>query len=767
MINSSQRRHFLIKLLLFNLFAIISLSPSTMFSQENIVEGLVISKGEPVCNANVYILNLRLGTTSDEKGYFRIENLPPGKTKIEVSHINFLPNIKEINLKKDEILFLRFELREKTFQTEEVQITAYKRNTNEISSRSIMPSQVKNLPSLAEPDLLRSLSVISGVMYPNDFTTKFMVRGGSPDQNLILIDNAELYNPNHIGGIVSTFDIDIIEDVELKTGGYSSLYGGRLSSILLINTKKANSKKTTIKGGIGLLSSKLSFTGYNSKVSWVASIRRTYLDILTKLVPGKPDIPYNFTDLFSKITYTLTDRNLIRLSVFSSNDRIKYKDSYFNENKDIKTKVENFNWGSHLINLSTTSILKKNLYIESNLYISLNGIKSDIENLKSNNMLRDLTFKSLLSYELNENNDFFLGIESKNIKFNYDWKDIEENDDFDYFFCNSPGTFKYINSIKQFDMFFEGRYINNFSISYGLRLNKKTGFEAFTLCPVFSISYPVLSNLRIKGAYGQYYQNMLTSREKDINDNWDILTDFYRLYFPVEKRKPEKVSHGIIEIDYKLSPSITFNVQAFHKNYRNIYSLTGPDLLFEKYFGKSKGMEFYFEFHGNNFDIWFSYTLSNCTFNELISRYDKTHAVNVSGKFKISNKSSISWKWNFSSGFPYTPVIGKYNIINAYSNDLYSDIYIPREFSIEKSFGLINSARYPYYHRLDISYERYFQSENFNFTFSFHVLNVFNRKNYLAHYDELSIVENEYTYIKKSIGYFPFLPTVGLTFTKK
>ena len=337
---------------------IIIFYPSIMFCLQSIIEGTIFSKGKAVSNVNVTILNTKLGTTSDEKGFFRITGISPGEVTLKISHINYKTYKKEISLKENETLRLSIELEEKILESEAVTITAYRRNEINISSRIIDSTYIHSIPSLAEPDLFRSLMIVPGIVRSSDFTTQFFVRGGSPDQNLILIDNAQIYNPQHIGGFVSSFDVDIVKNAELKTGGYSSRYGGKLSSVLQINTKEGISEKLKIKGGIGLLSSKLSASKSFSKGSWIASVRRTYIELITRLVPKIPAIPYNFTDVFGKLSYNLSQNHRAVITLYSTRDFTKYEKLLFRFNvapEDIKFDGLNlekeFNkWGSHLMN---------------------------------------------------------------------------------------------------------------------------------------------------------------------------------------------------------------------------------------------------------------------------------------------------------------------------------------------------------------------------------------------------------------------------------
>ena len=228
------------------------------------------------------------------------------------------------------------------------------------------------------------------------------------------------------------------------------------------------------------------------------------------------------------------------------------------------------------------------------------------------------------------------------------------------------------------------------------------------------------------------------------------------------------MSHFILAAYYEPSHNIAIDIESYIKNYSNIYLLYGPELHFNKTTAISKGIELSTRISSNNYDILFNYTLSRCKYRDFISRYDKTHIFNISGNKKFDNgKSSFGFNWNFSSGFPYTPVVGKYPLIHNYSDNIFNNIFIPKRFSRKLYNGIRNSARYPVYHRLDISYKRYFETKKYKLTFVLQVLNVYNRKNHLAHYGGIADINNNFVYQKKFIGYFPRIPTIGLMFELK
>jgi len=749
-----------------------------IFPQKGIIEGKVTSMKKPVFNANVVIEGTKLGARTDEAGFFKIPSVPSGKITIKVTHINFITYTEEFSVEPGRTYILEIELEEKTLESEHITVTAFYKNDINISSRVLDSTYIYDIPSLAEPDLYRSLTVLPGVISSSDFTSQFFVRGGSPDQNMIMIDNGELYNPNHIGGIVSAFDVDVVESAELKTGGFSSMYGGKMSSVLQINTKDGNPEKKEIKGGVGLLSSKFSVSGPYSKGTWITSVRRTYFDVITRLIPKIPTIGYSFTDVFGKLTFNLSRNHRAVFSLFSAMDRVSSEDVLFsfnigpqNQRAGTASAENGFNsWGSHLFNVSTMSLFKESYILENNLSVSVNDFRLKYDKDKeydAKNLLTDISFNSKFSWLFNEHNRFIAGIELKRINFNYSWKELNAIK-YDYFFSNSPRDFDYDESVKYADLFFDGYYTSDFSLNYGLRMHKRFQTDFLTLYPVIGLSYPVYPFLQIKGIFGQYYQDVLNSREQEMTANWDIMPDFYKLYFPLKDQKPEKVSQLIAGAEYNASRIITLNVEAYMKKYENLYLLFGPDLYFDATTAESKGIEFSSSITKDNYCIMFNYALSRCEYIDFISRYNKTHIFNIAGNVKLNKKSSLGFNWSFSSGFPYTPAVGKYSLSWAGIQYFFSDVNSSSDVRRYLYYGERNSARYPAYHRLDLSYKRFFETKNYNLTFALQIFNVYNRKNYLAHYEFISTNgKNEYFYSKNFAGYLPIIPTFGLTFERK
>ena len=268
---------------------------SSAMSFAGTIHGFVREKDtkEPIIMANVWIKGTNLGTTTNMKGYYVLSSLPPGNYEIYFRFIGYKTFILNQNIGNDDDIEFDVYLEVEPIMMEETVVTA-EREKRELE---IKPSQIvvqvpqlRSIPQIAEPDLFRALQMLPGVATLSDFSAGLYIRGGSPDQNLILLDHIDVYNPNHMFGFFSSFNTDAIKSVELLKGGFPAMYGGRLSSVLNVINKEGNRKEFQGVARLSLLSSNATLEGPWKHGSWMISGRRTYLDLAAKIVDF--DLPY-------------------------------------------------------------------------------------------------------------------------------------------------------------------------------------------------------------------------------------------------------------------------------------------------------------------------------------------------------------------------------------------------------------------------------------------------------------------------------------------
>ena len=309
------------------LFILLLFIPSVFYAQEKFtLSGFVSDKnnGENIIGVNIFCKELKQGVVSNTFGFYSL-TLPAGNYEISFSYIGYKTQVYNLNLEKDIQKNIAFDIT--SFSVGEVQVKA-KANIVEKTETSVIEvpiEQIKTIPALlGEVDIIKAIQLLPGVQ-SSEGTSGFYVRGGGPDQNLILLDGVPVYNASHLGGIFSVFNADAIKSVRLTKGGFPARFGGRLSSVLQIDMKEGNSKEFKGDASIGLISSKFTFEGpiIKDKTSFIISARRTYLDlIVAPFLPSTTDLTLYFYDLNAKINHKISKKDRIYLSAYSGKDKL-------------------------------------------------------------------------------------------------------------------------------------------------------------------------------------------------------------------------------------------------------------------------------------------------------------------------------------------------------------------------------------------------------------------------------------------------------------
>jgi hypothetical protein len=324
--NADRKRQMIVKSIF--IFVLVLWAPFIIIAQtgNGRVSGYLhdASTGEPLMYANVVVVDTDYGSASSLQGFYVIRGLPPGNYTLRVMMMGYSPVEKKITVAPKSDQRLDFDLEIEPVKGAEITVTAERtrfKEQVEISRTSLSFREIKTAPAFIESDLFRSLQLLPGVIAQNDFSAALIVRGGSPDENLILLDGTEVYNPYHIGGVFSTFNADAIADAEFLAGGFPAEYGGRISSVIKITSKEGNSKNGRLttnswlgkywdishgRGEISALSSRIMLEGPSYKGGWMFSGRRTYFDQLAKIyysVSGK-DQNWKYFFMTPNLKYT-------------------------------------------------------------------------------------------------------------------------------------------------------------------------------------------------------------------------------------------------------------------------------------------------------------------------------------------------------------------------------------------------------------------------------------------------------------------------------
>lgn len=774
---------------------------SLLFAQKFTVSGYVsdIATGEKLINASVYDANTLKGTTTNDYGFYSI-TLPEGNIKLTVSYVGFQTIQKDIILKSNQTLNFTAK---PTIELSEVVITGEKSdNTLENTKLGVIEiplQKLKSLPVLfGEVDLIKTIQLLPGVQSGGEGTSGLYVRGGGPDQNLILLDGVPVYNADHLFGFFSVFNADAIKNVTLIKGGFPARYGGRLSSVLDIRMKEGNNQEVMAEGSIGIIASKLTIEApiIKNKSSFIISGRRTYIDILTqplirmasknegvKLTAG-----YYFYDLNAKINYNFSEKSHLFLSAYLGNDKAYMRSKYeylYDETLHKQSAKMNLGWGN------ITSALRWNYKINDKLF--------------SNSTLTYSRYKFLVSQEFGETleSNYSTITNNYSIQFFSGINDVAEKIDFDYmpnpshyirfgtndtYHTFNPG----INSWKATDIidttFGNPKIYGNEWYAYieddvkidaRLKINIGLHYSGFfvkekyyhSLQPRLSARFIMNEKWSIKGAYTNMVQyiHLLTTAKIGLP------TD---LWLPVTENIPPQTSNQFALATVHTIKKIEVSVEGYYKTMQNLIEYKeGAGLFSEQTIwqdkveigkGLSYGIEVLIRKDFGKTSGWIGYTLSwtnrqfeNLNFGKAFPyRYDRRNDIGIAVTQKINDHIDVGMVWVFGTGNAVSLATEKYNAnlngsgfdYSGYNQEYYNQI---------EHFESRNSYRMPSYHRLDLSINHTKEQKWGTRTISFGIYNVYNRKNpfYLTFEND---VNGNQVLVQYSL--FPLIPSFSYSF---
>ena len=752
------------------------------------------SNGELMIATNVFVEPSMKGTTTNLYGFFSL-TVPEGEQTLKVSFVGYETLERKINLSENTQLDL--ELTASSFTKEEVVVKGEKKDENTRSTKmgavEIQIAQVKELPALmGEVDILKVIQLMPGVKNGGEGNTGLYVRGGGPDQNLILLDEAVVYNAAHLFGFLSVFNGDAIKNMELIKGGMPAQYGGRLSSVLDISMKDGNMKKFEIDGGLGVLSSRLTLQGpiKKDKASFIASGRLCYVGLLGGLfLDDDADFAgtsYYFYDLNAKINWIINDKNRVYLSGYFGRDVFNFA----NKNGGFEAGLA---WGN-----ATTS-LRWNRIFTPKLFMNSSFIFSDY----------DFSFSAgQQEFDIS----LFSGIRDFNLKSDFTWvPDVRHNLRFgaNYIYhIFTPSNVSARSGDVQFDLGPEVRYYaheaalyiqdnwdisDRFSINAGFRaslfahvgpfnrfVKNEVGVVSDTIpykanqnvktyvYPEPRISGRIMLGKRnsIKLSYTMNYQYIHLASLASVSlptDLWVPSTDI------VKPQEGHQWAGGYFHnfFDNKLETSIEgyyklmYNMIEYKDGFQpgdNVKD--NPDNNFTFGNGDAYGVELFVRKNGKRLTGWVGYTLSwtNRNFPELNggnpfpARYDRRHDVSVVSSYRISDRVSISAIFVYGTGSALTVPVSRYFI----------------DGRLVSEFGERNAFRMPDYHRLDIGatiYPNPKKKKRFTSTWNFSIYNVYSRQNPFFIYFNTEVNEDQTVTIEaRQVSIFPILPSVTWNF---
>jgi len=757
------------------LFCITGIRAQTTTISGYITDG---SNGEPLLFALVYIPGTGYGITANEYGFYSLQIPHSAFTDdmivVECKMVGY--PVKSFQVPRQAEFKLDIKLKEDAQQLGTVEIVAdagqkARVSNSQMSSFRIPMKDVSRMPSLlGETDIIKIVQLMPGVQKGGEGGTGMYVRGGTSDQNLVLLDEATVYNIGHLFGFFSVFNQDALHDMTMIKGAFPAQYGGRLSSILDIRMKEGNINKFQVTGGIGLLSSRLTIEGpiIKEKASFVVSARRTYVDQVFRA--AGQFLPYYFYDLNLKANYVLSDRDRFYFSSYLGDDVLRFDGSDVSDSGD-----EPFGFGFTLGNLTNT--------------------------LRWNRIVNEKMFSNLSLIHTKFDYDIRGAVADNNVLIKSDVRDIGVKEDFDYYYKDDhklsfggqytthifrPNVVSTSGEISQFlaSKKAEPLYSNEFALyggsekdyrgglfklSTGMRISGSFLSEKIYLGlePRIALRYMLNEFQSLKFGYSRMKQYMHLVSSSSVS----LPTD---LWYPVTKNiKPQTSDQFILAWHTYLEKwKINTEVEAYYKWMNNLIEYReGTNLILNNNFeqeliqgkGDSWGLEFLVQRQEGKLNGWIGYTLSWATrdFEELNqgktywAKYDRRHNISIVANYVLNRRWDVSAVWVYSSGSRFTPQIGQYFVPNAtLTGAEIIPIYTDR-----------NAVSMSPSHRLDINFvlkPRPEKNKKLKGEWHFGAYNVY--RSTTPFRIQIVPTENSLGYQYQQIGLFGFIPSIAYNF---
>ncbi len=716
------------------------------------------ANGETLIGATVYIPSIDKGITSNEYGFYSL-SVPAGIYEIEFAYLGLMTQIRQLDLQSN--MILNVELQTEATELNEVVVIAEAEDRNvreiEMSVNKLDIETIKAVPTLlGEVEVIRSLQLLPGVSTVGEGASGFNVRGGSIDQNLILLDEAPVFNSSHLFGFFSVFNPDAIKDVKLYKGGIPARYGGRLSSILDVRMKEGNSKQFSMDGGVGFIFSRLSLEApiIKDKASFIVAGRRSYVDVLAKpfLNDELDGSILNFYDLTLKGNYNINDKNRIYLSGYFGRDNFGFGDA------------AGFNWGNSTGTFRWNHLFSERLFSNLTIYFSDYDYKlafgneatnkfdwnANIENysikpeftffINPQNILRFggqaivYTFEPGNAFGISEGESTDVSLPNKyalesslyleneqdvsdRLKLNYGirlshFNYLGKGNAYTYGDALSPGTRRFVTDVQAYDQW----------ESIQTYLNVE---------PRLSVKYQVDDVSSIKASYNrtaQYIHLISNTTASTPVDVWTPSTN------NIAPQLGDQIALGYFR-NFQRN-TYEFSTEVYYKKMQNLVDyIDGADLLLNEFLegdllvgeGRAYGIEFLLKKNKGSFSGWLSYTLAKT--ERLVegingndwypSRFDQTHSLSFTSFYELNDRWSLGGTFVFNSGTPITFATSRYE---------QQGYVVPHN-----GLDVRNNVRIPNYHRLDISATRKgrkkSEDDRWVGDWVFSVYNLYNRRN--------------------------------------
>jgi len=747
---------------------------SSVYSQTASIKGFITedATGEPIIFTSVYLKGTQYGAVTDVNGYYVISKIPVGDYTLTITYMGFDSIQRPISLKAGDIISQNLRLIKSNFSLKELNVSAEKEDVKTETKTSVVkitPKQISQIPSIGgQPDLAQYLQVLPGVIFTGDQGGQLYIRGGSPIQNEVLLDGMVVYNPFHSIGLFSVFDTDILRNADVYTGGFGAEYGDRISSVMDISTRDGNKKRFAGKTSLSPFGAKLLLEGPlqrekstgGGSTSFIFSAKNSYLKQSSKIFYKYIDttgLPFNYTDLYGKISMNGSNGNKLNLYGFNFKDNVNYK------------AISDFNWDSYgagsnfVLVPSSSSVLFQGNFAYSKYKIAL-----EEEN-------RDPRTSEISGFNMGLNFTYFLGKNEARWGINM---------------LGFKTIFNYFNSVnRKIDIkdnttelaaFFKYKWtLGKFLLEPSFRVQYYASLQTMMPEPRLAMKYNLSEKVRLKFAGGMYSQNFISA-----NSDRDVVNLFYGFLSGPEnlqetfngkdvKTKLQLADHLILGVEFDPAKHFTVNIEGYYKYFPQLTNINRnkifddnaanadkPDYLKKDFIietGDAEGFDVSVKYDYNRLYIWGVYSLGYVHRNDgiidYLPHYDRRHNVNIVSSYTFGKNYDwgIDIRWNLGSGFPFTLTQGYYENLT-FTDGINTD-YTTENGELGIIYSDLNGGRLPYYHRLDFTIKKHFElGEYTNLDAIFSVTNLYDRKN-IFYQDRIT---------HERVDQLPIMPSIGL-----
>jgi hypothetical protein len=758
------------------------------------IKGFVYDKsnGEAAPFINVYLKGTTIGANTDINGFFTINRIPPGNYVLTVTSFDFDTLRESIYVKAGDLLTKKLYVSKGGVRLDEVEITATsaeKVEKTNVGVQKIDPIVINKLPSIGEPDLAQYLQVIPGVVFTGDQGGQLYIRGGIPVQNKVLLDGLIVYNPFHSIGLFSVFDNDIMKNADVYSAGFGAEYGGRTSSIMDVTTKDGNKKRHAGKVALSTFGAKLTLEGPLIKLneekglsaSYLFSAKHSYLPqtskVLYRYANESGELPFYYSDIYGKASINSANGSKFSLFGFNFSDRVSFKD------------VAEFKWNNTGIGTNFvlvpegSSLLIEGVFAYSNYKINFNNPLNESDNKNSgiNGVNTGFNFTKFLGRQ-----EMRFGFEGVITNTNYDITNP---------YLSSVSISKSTTDIGSYVKFKIIDLKKRLVFEPSFRLQYYATLNYFSPEPRASLKYNITPKIRFKAAGGFYSQTLFSAAS-----DRDVVNLFYGFMNGPDKNKlsskyldmngkeqsvnssVQRANHAVAGFEFDFLKYFELNVEVYQKFFNeilnvnrekvfddNAVNIDRPDIQKKEFIveqGRAQGFDVALKFEKKRFYLWAVYSLSynkrwfgnNQTGNilEYPPNFDRRHNINLVSSYSFGKTKAweVNARFNYGSGFPFTPTQGFINQFNPQGNI---------NFNFNTANGLLgfipgplNSSRLPDFARFDIGVKyKYPLSETSMLEINGGATNVLNRDN-IFYVDRFTF---------KRINQLPFMPNLNISIT--